>query len=80
MTPIEKSYLMYLFLAYSAVFLAMFGFMLRLWHASRQLEQDFKALHEALNDISLDHASPNPPITIPIVINPSPPSIPGEKV
>lgn len=44
MTPIEKMYLLFLFLAYSAVMMVMFGFMMRMLKKGKQLEEDIKRL------------------------------------
>lgn len=47
MTPIEKMYLLFLFLAYSAVMVVMFGFIMRMLKKGRQLEEDVRRLKNA---------------------------------
>ncbi len=46
MSPLQHEYLVYLFAAYTAVFVIMFGFMLRMLKKSRKLDEDVKLLKE----------------------------------
>ncbi|AUW95413.1 hypothetical protein CO251_07640 [Sulfobacillus sp. hq2] len=44
MTAQEKMYLLFLFLAYSALFVVMFGFMFKMLQKTRQLARDIALL------------------------------------
>lgn len=57
MTPLEKMYLLFLFLAYSALFVLMFGFMVKMLKKSRKLETDVELLREVLGQ----DEGPEPP-------------------
>lgn len=46
MTPIEHMYLVFLFIAYTALFIAMFVFLGRMLAKSRQLEDEVRLLKE----------------------------------
>lgn len=48
MAPIEKMYLWFLFLAYTAMFVIMFGFLLRMLKKSKELEREVRMLQEEL--------------------------------
>ena len=47
MTPLEKMYLWFLFFAYTALFLIMFGFLYKMLNKSRQLDREVRRLKEA---------------------------------
>lgn len=46
MTPVEKMYLWFMFVAYAGLFLLMFAFVFKMLHKSRQLEADVRRLEE----------------------------------
>lgn len=46
MSPTERMYLLFLFIAYTALFIAMFVFLGRMLMKSRQLEDDVRLLKE----------------------------------
>lgn len=48
MSPLQHEYLVYLFAAYTALFVIMFGFMYRMLQKSRKLDQDVTLLKEEL--------------------------------
>lgn len=64
MTAQEKMYLAFLFLAYTGLFLIMFGFMLKMLRKSRQLIHDVKILTDewSAREPELSVAEPPPPV------------------
>ncbi len=67
MSPLQHEYLVYLFLAYTALFVIMFGFMFRMLKKSRQLDQDVKLIKEEwLGQVS-DADAGNTEMTSPVV-------------
>ena len=72
----EKTYLIYLFVAYSVLFLAMFGFMVRMLKHSRQLERDFEQLSRALPLLEKERVQVTPTT---LIVTQSP-LVHGEKV
>ncbi|NMP23581.1 CcmD family protein [Sulfobacillus harzensis] len=47
MSAVERMYLQFLFFAYSAVWVVMFGFLYRMLRRTRQLEEELAMLKEA---------------------------------
>lgn len=46
LSPLEQQYLWYLFLAYTAVWIIMFGFLFRMVHRAKKLEQEVRLLKQ----------------------------------
>ncbi len=63
MSPLQHEYLVYLFAAYTALFVIMFGFMYRMLQKSRKLDQDVQLLKEEL----LGQPPQNAEVTSPVV-------------
>lgn len=48
MSPLERLYLWFLFLAYAALMVVFFGFMVRMLRKGRELEEDLRRLREEM--------------------------------
>lgn len=50
MSPLERQDLWYLFFAYTALFVLMFGFLYRMFQGTRHLEQEIALLREEYHE------------------------------
>jgi cell division protein FtsL len=70
MSPVERMYLWFLFLAYAALMVVFFGFMVRMLRKGRELEEDVRRLRE---EISQQHVGEK-------VSSAVSPSVPGREL
>ncbi|AEJ41548.1 hypothetical protein TPY_3396 [Sulfobacillus acidophilus TPY] len=72
MTPLEKMYLWFLFFAYSAIWVIMFGFLARMVKRSRKIEADVRRLEQELQRQREKPDRPLEPSVNPTVSGPNP--------
>jgi CcmD family protein len=60
MSPLEHQYLLYLFVAYSAVWIVMFGFLYRMSQKARELEREVFLMRAYWDGLEEPRESPLP--------------------